>query len=74
MIPSIRKSDYVKIELPQAAQNEQENPAEIVVPAGVRREGNREATTAPGQNRQTDFVVRGLVKKPEVRELRAVRA
>jgi hypothetical protein len=50
MIPAIRKSDYVKIKLPKAAQNEQENPAEIVVQAGIRREGNREATAAPGQN------------------------
>jgi hypothetical protein len=50
MIPVIRKSDYAKIELPQAAQNEQENPAEIVVQAGGRREGHREATAAPGQN------------------------
>jgi hypothetical protein len=50
MISGIRKSDYAKVEPQKDSQNGQENLAETVVPAGVRRERNRETTAASGQN------------------------
>jgi hypothetical protein len=70
MIPAIRKSDYVENESPKASPNEQENPLEVVVQAGIRGERNCEAAATSGENRPADLVVCRLVEKSKGRELR----